>query len=249
MSGWIKWEKDLATDPRVLRMASRLSHGDVTQLSRSRLTVLGALVVFWGFADTHIRDDDTIECSIEEINEVVGIANFCELLPADWLEIFDSNCVHLPDFLKHNGIEGKKKALAAKRQERHRKKGNAKVTLKSRRTNAESVTEASLDQDQDQDHKTEPARLNGKGYAKSRSKGPIPEDFCLSDPMRQQALKRYPDADVDEMFTQFAAHHRSHGKEMKSWEAAWTTWLGNARQFGYPKSPTSPGGSKEIRWA
>lgn len=63
----------------------------------------------------------------------------------------------------------------------------------------------------------------------------FPSDFALSDGMRQQALDRYSDCDVDEMFVQFRAHHVSTGKTMKVWTAAWTTWIGNAAKFGYPK--------------
>jgi hypothetical protein len=159
MSGWIKWEKDLNNDPRVLRMASRLSNGDVTLLSRSKLTIIGGLIIFWSFADTHIRDDDTIECAVEEINEVVGITNFCDLLPADWFKILNPNRVHLIDFLKHNGIDAKKKALAAKRQERHRRKYNASVTPKSRESNAPSVISALPDLDllREESKSTDPA--------------------------------------------------------------------------------------------
>jgi len=69
----------------------------------------------------------------------------------------------------------------------------------------------------------------------------LPEDFLLSDAMRTQALSRFPDCDPAEMFTQFRAHHESHGKAMASWTAAWTTWIGNGEKFGYPKS--SQGGS------
>lgn len=69
----------------------------------------------------------------------------------------------------------------------------------------------------------------------SKSKTAFPSDFSLSDSMRQQALAKFPDADVDEMFVQFRAHHESHGKIMKSWPQAWTTWVGNAANFGYPR--------------
>ncbi len=63
----------------------------------------------------------------------------------------------------------------------------------------------------------------------------LPDDFTLTPERRQSALKRYADADVDSMFEQFRAHHVAHGSVMKSWDAAWTTWLGNAAKFGYPK--------------
>jgi len=166
MSGWIKFEKDLVNDPRVLRIASRLRNAEVTPLSRDKLAALGALVVLWSFADTHIRQDDTIECTADEINEVVGIANFCDLLPSDWLQVIDSDSVHLPYFLAHNGVQGKKKALNQKRQQRHRVKSNASVTLKSRKSNAPSVTSALPDQDQDQDHKDTPlpSNLNAESW-------------------------------------------------------------------------------------
>ena len=70
---------------------------------------------------------------------------------------------------------------------------------------------------------------------KSKRKTAIPEDLRLSEAMREQALTRFPDADADEMFTQFRAHHEAHGKVMKSWPQAWVTWVGNAAKFGYPK--------------
>ena len=60
--------------------------------------------------------------------------------------------------------------------------------------------------------------------------------------MREQALKRYPDADVDEMHRQYVAHHVAKGTLMASWRAAWTTWLGNAERFGYPRRRTTNGG-------
>jgi hypothetical protein len=53
--------------------------------------------------------------------------------------------------------------------------------------------------------------------------------------MRDQLARRIPDADPDETFSQFRAHHESHGKRMASWSQAWVTWIGNAEKFGYPK--------------
>lgn len=64
---------------------------------------------------------------------------------------------------------------------------------------------------------------------------PFPADFSLTEPMRDQLARRIPDADPDETFSQFRAHHESHGKRMASWSQAWVTWIGNAEKFGYPK--------------
>jgi uncharacterized protein YdaU (DUF1376 family) len=90
---------------------------------------------------------------------------------------------------------------------------------------------------EDSEKDTEPLRVP------LRIKIPIPPDLSLTDAMRQQALTKFPDADADEMFTQFRAHHESHGKAMKSWPAAWVTWIGNAERFGYPKRRTT-----ERKW-
>lgn len=120
MSGWIKFEKDLQTDPRFLRMVKahvtqeRITHRKgVTQL-------VGALVVLWCYADTHIREDDTLDLGADEIDELVDIQGFTALMPVDWLEILDAHCVKLPSFQEHNGTDAKKRALTQKRVARHR---------------------------------------------------------------------------------------------------------------------------------
>jgi hypothetical protein len=122
VSGWIKLEKDLANDPRVLKMASRLSHADVTLGSRSRLVVVGALVTLWWYADTHIGDDDVLPIGADEVDQLVGLKGFCTLMPQDWLQILDADHVKLVDYVAHNGSLAKNKALAQKRQKRHREK-------------------------------------------------------------------------------------------------------------------------------
>lgn len=72
---------------------------------------------------------------------------------------------------------------------------------------------------------------------------PFPDDFVLSESMRAQALGRFADCNADEMFEQFKAHHVAKGSRMKVWPAAWTTWLGNASKYGYPKTTNSGGGN------
>lgn len=83
----------------------------------------------------------------------------------------------------------------------------------------------------------------GKGSGRKNGNGshgvPIPIDFTITEELRTQAVNRIPDVDPDELFVQFRAHHESHGKTMKSWPAAWTTWIGNAVKFGYPKKQST----------
>ena len=193
MSGWIKVEKDLATDPRVLRMASRLRNADVTLGSRSRLVIVGALVTLWWFADTHIREDDTLPIGADQINELVGVENFCELMPTDWLQIIDANNVKLVDYTAHNGTTAKKRALGQKRQQRHRNTTNADVTHASRSRNTNSVTRPREDLEKnkkEEEEKNTTATASPKRTPKrnvSRGPGETPEwflDFKLVYPDR-----------------------------------------------------------------
>lgn len=63
----------------------------------------------------------------------------------------------------------------------------------------------------------------------------LPSDFALTDRMREQAVKKHFDCDVESWFESFCAYHRANGNAMKDWHAAWVTWIGNGSRFGYPK--------------
>lgn len=162
MSGWIKLEKDLREDPRLLRIVDALiqrqSHTvtSVTQaryISNAAVTqVLGSLAQLWMYADSHIREGDTLDIGADEVNQLVGVEGFAQLLPTDWLQIIDAHSVKLPGFHAHNGTEAKKKALTQKRVQRHRIREAVTVPDPAKRT---SVTAALPDQTKtrlDQDH-------------------------------------------------------------------------------------------------
>lgn len=125
MSGWIKFEKDLADDPRVREMAHQLMAKNVTVASLQTRTVtafiLGGLAKLWFYADTHIGDgDDTLAVGPDDINEIVGIDDFAQILPPNWLQIIDAKHVKFPNFHRHNGTTAKERAVTAKRVQRHR---------------------------------------------------------------------------------------------------------------------------------
>src|SRR5687768_13787271 len=108
---WIKFEKDLLTDPRVLRIAKSLESrwhlyqddgGEQYSACNAKALpavtlVCGALVRIWCLADTHVGADDVLPLGKVELDEVLGIPGFCDLLPLDWLEPIDEHAVKLPD--------------------------------------------------------------------------------------------------------------------------------------------------------
>jgi|ERR1043166_4809485 hypothetical protein len=153
MSGWIKLEKGLREDRRFTRIVDALlarENASVTSVTQMRFCehntvtqVLGALAQLWMFADSHIREDDTLDITSDEIDQLVGIEGFAKLMPADWLEVVDQHSVRLPDFQAHNGTDAKRKALTAKRVKRHRTRAAVSDVTPEKRN---GVTDALPDQ-------------------------------------------------------------------------------------------------------
>ncbi len=250
VSGWIKFEKELLTDPRVLKIASRLCHAEVTPghaavtaLARNRLTVLGALITLWSFADTHIGEDNTLESGKEEIDALIGITGFCELMPRDWLQVIDAERIELPGFLIHNGIAAKKRSLAQKRQQKHRANGHAPVTPPSRSRHASVARAALPDRDRDRDkdldrdrdkdldresRKEGEAPTPSNGKRKHAEKTQLPEDFALTPELEQYAIDRLPSVDPAELLASFRGKAQAKGWEYANWRQAFQEFIRNA---------------------
>jgi hypothetical protein len=150
MAGWVKWEKDLETDPRFIRLARKLRdtchagalQGALPAAAIASLTA-GCLLRFWAYADTHIRADDTLDLGLADIDDLVGFPGFAQAMPEDWMRPIDDGNVELPGYQTHNGVEAKKRDLNQKRQERRRSRiGHVDVTQER----DASVTQALPDQ-------------------------------------------------------------------------------------------------------
>jgi hypothetical protein len=131
--GWIPFQKALFEDIRVLRITRQVRTtcpllADAPT-SACLTLVIGALVKLWSHADTFARQDDTLEATLDEIDELTGVKGFAQALPADWLKVLDENRVELPRFQEHNGSEAKRLALHAKSQGNYaRRKRDAKAS-------------------------------------------------------------------------------------------------------------------------
>ncbi len=157
MSGWIKWEKDLETDPRFVRLVRQLRnacYASVTYGSNQPVSTalppalantltIGCLTKFWSYADTHIRADDTLDLGADDIDDLVGVPGFAAAMPEDWLRVIDHQHVELPGYQDHNGVAAKKAALAQKRMDRKRTRDRHAHVTQERNG---CVTSASLDQ-------------------------------------------------------------------------------------------------------
>lgn len=234
-SGWIKFEKDVRTDPRFLRMlkAFRANVTQVRNSERMAVTLLvGCLVELWCYADTHIREDDTLDIGTDEIDELVGVEGFAALMPIDWLEVIDPNRIKLPGFQEHNGTKAKKKALTAKRVAKHR----VKIVTQGRNTdevdsNAGALPDQTRPDQTKLDQKevpTEPVAHNATSVPRETSNsknsdviGRVFEHWRTThehpkatlDPKRtkkiHEALKAYSEADLCQAITGYlnSPHH------------------------------------------
>lgn len=121
MGGWIKVEKDLLTDPRVINLLA-CNGGPLQDVTH----VLGCLTHLWIIADTHVGQDDVLALGAHQIDHILNAQGLCEAMPQDWLQIIDANHVKLPGFHAHNGPQAKARAQTQTRVARHRGgKGNA----------------------------------------------------------------------------------------------------------------------------
>jgi hypothetical protein len=188
MSGWIKMEKSLLTDMRFRRMVDRYVEQSNALRNAAVTVMLGALAQLWLYADDHIHDDDTVRATTDDIDQLVGVDQFCSMVPKDWLVVLNPDQIQLPDFLVHNGTSARSRKLNAERQARFRHrhgngKGNGAVTHSNARNDAK------LDQTRPDQNKTpvfDPATVPGLdlgawldwlGYRKKRKPAIKPESM------------------------------------------------------------------------
>ena len=60
----------------------------------------------------------------------------------------------------------------------------------------------------------------------------LSDNWVLSDKNLEDAYERgFTEGEIYHEANQFKNYHQSKGSKFKSWDAAWRTWLGNARKF------------------
>ena len=223
---WIKFEKDLLTDPRLLRVARILQERMKISYDTERFNgyefsnvqalpgvtlVCGALARIWCLGDTHLDESDVLPIGSKEIDEYVGIPGFCDLLPLDWLVIMNENTVKLPGFHKHNGTEAKKKAQTQSRVQRFRAR-NAKP-LES--CNASALPDLDLD-------KTKKENRARAARGSRFQLDVLPQEW------KDFAGKERPDLNAESVFAEFGDYWRgiagSKGVKL-DWIGTWRNWI------------------------
>lgn len=226
MSGWIRAEKELTETIRFKRMvkAYRNALRSVTErdVTRDETLLLGALIRMWMYADSHIRDDNTLVITCDEIDELVGVEGFAKSLPVEWLKVIDAERVELPDFLEHNGTSARQRKNNAKRQANFRSKrkqlgvtrdvthGNARNDARPDQTRPEETRPESEDSARDVSRGTRDAG-NALG-------GMVDDSLTEFRDTWKRDVEGVNIAELDRFFT-FAAHQVNPPSKRKDYSA------------------------------
>ena len=110
---WIKMNKSLLRDPRVVRISSALK--------ADRLRTIGGLLSAWCLADEQTEDGRLDAYTPELLDELVGLSGLSRAMESvGWLVIHEE-CIEFPRFSEHNGQSAKRRAQDAARKMSARK--------------------------------------------------------------------------------------------------------------------------------
>lgn len=105
---WIKMRTNLATHPKVVRMASALR--------ADRLRIIGGLHAVWCLFDEHSTDGRLDGYSLEIVDDLIGFPGFASaMLTVGWL-VESGESLATPDFDEHNGQSAKRRAQESDRK-------------------------------------------------------------------------------------------------------------------------------------
>jgi hypothetical protein len=144
---YVKLDKDLADDWRVLSLADSLVKEwvaaglspvtGVTLIGNASNAVLGGLYCLWRYADTHLRSDDRLNLSLVALSSVTRLpVSLLEKFPTEWLRQNDDGSLTLPDYSSKNAVLNKdeRRAQTRERVRRYREKIRADHQHKSTRS-------------------------------------------------------------------------------------------------------------------
>lgn len=83
--------------------------------------------------------------------------------------------------------------------------------------------------------------LLGEAPLKQKRRCRLPDGWVPNDRNLQDAhSKQFTDEEINHEANRFRDHHHAKGSTMLDWDAAWRTWLGNARKFAAPRNASAP---------
>jgi hypothetical protein len=203
--------------------------------------VVGCVAALWTYADTHIREDDTLRIGPDDVDEIVGVHGFVSILPSEWLEVLDRETVKLPGFHGHNGTSAKSRALTAKRVAKHRER----VTLESfkveRECNGEALQKALPEKIREEQKRKEPEPEASADAATSEPQGDgdsgkkakratrrAPPTWEPSADLLAWCASDHPDVNAQAEAAKFRDY--TFGTSRSDWDATFRNWIRKAAE-------------------
>jgi hypothetical protein len=214
---WIKMRTDLATSPKVVRIASALR--------ADRFRIVGALHAVWCLFDTHSEDGRLEGYSLATIDDLIGFPGFAIAMnDVGWLVETDEG-VELPRFDDHNGLSAKRRAMESDRKRKARLSAlDADSDADELRTREEKRRE---EEKQETTAAEAPASKTVRGTR-------IAKDWKLTEELLQMGRATRPefsDSDIRRAADSFYDHWTSttKGATKLDWLATWRNWMRNQR--------------------
>lgn len=211
---WIKMRTDLATSPKVVRIASALK--------ADRLRVIGGLHAVWSLFDTHSVDGILEGYTPEVLDDLIGFQGFsAAMMQVDWLEI-EGESVCTPRFDRHNGQSAKRRATETERKRTVRKMSADDVdkmrSREEKRRSKDDAAEASSLPAPAEPEKPKPARRGER----------LADDWTLPDDWRAWCQTKRPELNPDDVALTFSNYWRAKvGKDATKldWRGTWQNWV------------------------
>lgn len=225
MSGWIKIRKDLTDDPRLADLAEDIGptlNGDAL-CDASRYALLGVTVTLWCYADTHIRDDDTLPIRVGALAKLLRFPESAlRQLPPDWLVVRKDGTVHLPGYRNKNGLisREKRKESARERTQKWRDgKRGAYANGDASRTHVSHVAYPSPNPIS--------TSLRSVDRARKRASRRCPDDWQPTPDQEAAIRAECPDVDLAAETRKFRDHEFARARS--DWPATWRNWMRKAQ--------------------
>lgn len=131
MSGYIRFDKDLLGDPRVLALAEQwleflkksapsIDFPDTLLEALRTVTrhaAAGSLCSLWSYADTYLREGNVLAIALHQLADETHLpVTILSTLPPDWFTEGAGGTICLPDYADKNAVDSREKRRAQNRK-------------------------------------------------------------------------------------------------------------------------------------
>lgn len=218
---WLKFEASLPEKPETLAITAAMGWDDPD------LTV-GKLMRLFRWFDQQTIDGNARGVTPALLDRLIGVSGFAQAVAdVGWLVVSETGLT-LHNFDRHNGETAKSRALTAKRVSKHR--SNAPANAEA---NAPSVTSPLAREEKSREDKKE------EKTPRKRGARTVPEEFTVTEEMRDWAALNAPAADVQRETEKFCDWEFKDSKT--DWPKAWRNWLRRASDDAISKASSNTG--------